>query len=151
MKTVNNRNTEDLSREKAVREEYEKIAKERIQKIFEESHTTAYAIARKAGLNERTMYDQLNGNSKISISTLFAVMEYLSDFSTDWLIRGEGEMYRHRESAPYINLPGAHDNAQHFGSGDINVGTTGKKNMTKDEMLQTLLQQQQQIINLMKE
>lgn len=130
------------------------LLKQRVVDLLEERGLKVAEFSRLCGISQTTLNTQINGNGKIGAQTIIAILAVFDNISAEWLLRDKGDKYvtkTQAEYAPYVNQPGAHDNAQHFGSGDINVGTTGKKTMTKDEMLQTLLQQQQQIINLMKE
>ena len=133
------------------------IIRKRMQEVLTDKGTSVFAMTPISSLQQK-LNNQINKETTISAETVMFFLSFFEDVSSDWLTRGLGDKYieskkkvYEAESAPYINQPGAHDNAQHFGSGDINMGATGKKTMTKDEMLQTLLHQQQQIINLMKE
>lgn len=68
--------------------------KERVQKALKDLEITPSQIAKFRDLKERTVLDQINGDSKIGISTIEALLEYCPDVSAEWLLRGSGDMLR---------------------------------------------------------
>lgn len=70
----------------------EKDVKKRMQDAMEKLGISAYAIAKSCSINERTIYQQTNGSSKLGIGTLEALLLLSPDLSAEWLLRGNGAM-----------------------------------------------------------
>lgn len=66
--------------------------KNRVKVALRALDISPYSIARMQNLNERTIYDQINGNSKIGVATIEALLAYRPDISAEWLLRGTGDM-----------------------------------------------------------
>ncbi len=66
--------------------------KNRVKVALRALDISPYSIARMQNLNERTIYDQINGNSKIGVATIEALLSYRPDLSAEWLLRGTGDM-----------------------------------------------------------
>ncbi len=70
----------------------ENDVKERVKLVMKELEISTYAVAKFRGISDRTMLDQINGNSKIGVSTIEALLAYRPDLSAEWLLRGVGSM-----------------------------------------------------------
>ncbi len=70
----------------------EQDIKQRVKLAMKELEISPYVIAKDFHLNERTVYDQINGNSKIGVATIEALLAYRPDLSAEWLLRGAGDM-----------------------------------------------------------
>ena len=70
----------------------ESMIKKRVKKLMNDLSISAYAIAKSCSMNERTIYEQTNGSSKISISMVEALLSFNPNISAEWLMRGNGEM-----------------------------------------------------------
>lgn len=67
--------------------------KKRVKDAVKALEISVASIAKFRGLNERTVLDQINGNSKIGASTLESLLAYNPSISAEWLMRGNGEMF----------------------------------------------------------
>lgn len=67
---------------------------ERIQTALNEFGITPNALAKSNGLVQVTVNDQLRGKNKISVQTIEAVLNQITDLSAEWLLRGEGDMLK---------------------------------------------------------
>lgn len=74
--------------------EVEKDVKQRVLQVLDECKISVNKLASSFGANTRTLNDQINGDSKISAATLIALADFRQDLSAEWLLRGEGEMFR---------------------------------------------------------
>ena len=81
----------------------EKNVKERVIFAMETLGVKPYTIAKFYGLSDRTVNDQINGNSKIGIATIEALLAYRPDLSPEWLITGKGEMLRDGKKVNKVN------------------------------------------------
>lgn len=50
------------------------------------------SFAAKIGVQQRTLWNQLNGQRKLSLETVEAIIENFPEISAEWLMRGTGEM-----------------------------------------------------------
>lgn len=50
------------------------------------------AFAIKCGIKQNTFSNQLNGARELSLATINAILITFEDISSDWLLRGKGEM-----------------------------------------------------------
>ena len=81
------------------------IVTERINTILENSGLRSNrAFATKAGINEVTFGDTLRG-AEPKFTTLEAILKAFPKLSAEWLMRGEGDMYRDDTPSPQATVP----------------------------------------------
>ena len=99
----------------------DKELKDRIKYVLEHENIKLARIANTEG--ERTMMSrQINGaETVVPYMTIYKVLNAAHHISADWLINGEGSMYKADHIAPrvYTQHNEVHDNSA---GGDINVG-----------------------------
>ena len=61
------------------------------------------ALSNFRHLTRSTVNDQINGNSKIGVATIEALLAYRPDLSPEWLITGKGEMLRDGKKVSKVN------------------------------------------------
>ena len=66
----------------------------RISKIIESTGLNPTSFAAKIGVQQMTLWNQLNGKRKLSLETVTAIIENFPDISTEWLMRGTGSMMK---------------------------------------------------------
>ena len=64
----------------------------RIKEIIAYSGLSDRAFAIKCGVAQNTFNRQLNGVRELSLVTVNAILGTFEDISTEWLLRGKGEM-----------------------------------------------------------
>ena len=64
----------------------------RIIEIIAYSGLSDRAFAIKCGVAQNTLNRQLNGVRELSLVTVNAILNTFEDISTEWLLRGKGEM-----------------------------------------------------------
>ena len=64
----------------------------RIKEIIAYSGLSDRAFAIKCGVAQNTLNRQLNGVRELSLVTVNAILNTFEDISTEWLLRGQGEM-----------------------------------------------------------
>lgn len=67
---------------------------QRIKELYEAKGFKSerqFAIA--AGLNQKSLNQQLNGQRSLSLDTVLAILSSFEDISAEWLLRGRGEMF----------------------------------------------------------
>lgn len=64
----------------------------RIRTIISHYHMTDRAFAIKCGIKQNTFSNQLNGARELSLATINAILITFEDISSEWLLRGKGEM-----------------------------------------------------------
>ncbi|MCQ2311593.1 MAG: helix-turn-helix domain-containing protein [Paludibacteraceae bacterium] len=87
----------------------ENSVKIRVKSAIKELGISCYEIAKSCGISDRTVTDQINGNSKIGIITLCALLQYRPDLSAEWLLRGEGDMLKGGKSSHISIVPTSND------------------------------------------
>lgn len=65
---------------------------DRIKTIISHYKLTDRAFALKCGIKQNTLSRQLSGVSDISMPTVLSVLEQFDDLSSEWLLKGRGEM-----------------------------------------------------------
>lgn len=65
---------------------------ERIKAIVSYYSMSDRAFALKCGIKQNTFSNQVNGARELSLSTVNAILISFEDISSEWLIRGKGEM-----------------------------------------------------------
>ena len=74
-------------------QEMEDAIKQRVAQVMRDCKISVNRLAIASGISQRTLNDQINGNSKITAATLVALADFRQDISSEWLLRGVGEMY----------------------------------------------------------
>lgn len=70
----------------------EKEAKNRLRIALESHGKNPTNLAKEHGLNQKTLNNQLNGDTSVSLSTILLISQALPDVSLEWLLRGKGDM-----------------------------------------------------------
>lgn len=65
---------------------------DRIKTIISYYKLTDRAFALKCGIKQNTLSRQLSGVSDISMPTVLSILEQFDDLSSEWLLKGRGEM-----------------------------------------------------------
>lgn len=71
----------------------------RITKLIESTGLNPTAFAAKIGVQQMTLWGQLNGKRKLSLETVLAILNAYPDVSAEWLMRGNGSMLKGQEDA----------------------------------------------------
>ncbi len=69
--------------------------KSRIQKLLEISNKTLGQFSEMIGIKNSTLSHILNDRNKPSLDVLKKILQRFPEISSDWLILGQGPMYRH--------------------------------------------------------
>ena len=76
------------------RTKLEQDLKQRVADIVKSDYKSSInKFAAALGLRQTTLNDQINGNGKISATTILSILHVRPDISAEWLLRGTGEMY----------------------------------------------------------
>lgn len=78
--------------------------RERINEILAKKNISINQLSKNIGVVQTTLNRQLNGFSKVSQSTINSILAYFNDVSPDWLIFGDGEMYKDGQNINYAEL-----------------------------------------------
>lgn len=65
---------------------------ERLNEVLRYSGLSVRAFSIKCGINQPTLDRQIKGLRGISIETIVSVLRAFPEISSEWLMRGEGEM-----------------------------------------------------------
>ena len=71
----------------------------RISKLIESTGLNPTSFAAKIGVQQKTLWNQLNEKRKLSLETIEAIVENFPDVSAEWLLRGNGSMLKGQEDA----------------------------------------------------
>ena len=69
------------------------IMTSRIKTLISQMGLSTRAFALKCDLRQNTFSNQLNGMRELSLQTIVAILNTFPEVSSEWLMRGEGEMY----------------------------------------------------------
>lgn len=75
----------------------ENIVKQRIREVLCAYGANPTNLAKRFGVNQKTLNNQINGDTSVSISTILLIKEAVPDVSIEWLIMGEGEMLKQKK------------------------------------------------------
>ncbi|MEG1159653.1 MAG: helix-turn-helix transcriptional regulator [Acidaminococcaceae bacterium] len=81
----------------------ENEVKKRLREILGAYKTNPSILAKQYGVNQKTLNNQINGDTAISLSTILLIIEFLPDISVDWLLCGSGEMCKTTNSITGAN------------------------------------------------
>lgn len=91
--------------------------KQRIKELLHSKRITINSFAKTSGASQATISGQINGDIKISAALIYLILSTFPDVSAEWLLRGEGEMYRSGSKDIVINNTNSHHNIS--GSGTL--------------------------------
>ncbi len=66
----------------------------RLEKIMQEENMNAAQFSLETGIQSSTLSHILNGRNKMSLSVIRQILNRFPSISSDWLILGNGPMYR---------------------------------------------------------
>lgn len=72
----------------------------RINHLIDDSGESKNSLAVKCDMAPQTFGRYVNGDNKITVSLVSSLLEVFPDLSAEWLLRGEGEMYKTTELPP---------------------------------------------------
>ena len=72
----------------------EDIIRQRINAIFQEKKTNPTRFSGEDKAMQKRLSRQLNGGSSITAETILGILSTFHDVSSEWLLRGEGEMFK---------------------------------------------------------
>lgn len=73
---------------------------ERINHLIDDCGESKNALANKCDMAPQTFGRYVNGDNKITVSLVSSLLEVFPDLSAEWLLRGEGTMYKTTELPP---------------------------------------------------
>ena len=78
----------------------EEAVRRRLNRLVKESGMSESAFAESVNVVQVTLNRQLSGKRSVSSDTILSVLQNQRDLSAEWLLRGEGEMYKTTELPP---------------------------------------------------
>ena len=75
----------------------------RVKEIITQAGLSDRAFALRCGITQNTLSRQLTGVSELSLSTINSILNNFPDVSAEWLLRGEGGMYKSQNSLLELN------------------------------------------------
>lgn len=67
---------------------------QRVAKVLIKTNMSKAAFAKAIGMDTTTFWRQIKGEQALSAKLIEGVLSTFPDISAEWLLRGEGEMYR---------------------------------------------------------
>ena len=75
----------------------EEAIRKRINLVIDESKMSQTAFADAINVVQVTLNRQLKGQRGVSLDTISSILQHQTDLSAEWLLRGEGNMYKTTE------------------------------------------------------
>ena len=72
----------------------ENVVYQRVNEILANMQVSVNALSKLVGMAQTTLNTQLRGERALSVFVVVKLLEVFPDISAEWLLRGEGEMYR---------------------------------------------------------
>ena len=67
---------------------------ERLMQFIKSNGLSVRDVANAIQMNENTLSSKVRGDRSIDVDTLLSILSHYEGLSAEWLLRGEGEMYR---------------------------------------------------------
>lgn len=64
----------------------------KIRKVLKANKKTVNSLAKEHEAQQKTLNNQIKGDTALSASTISLILEWFPDISAEWLLRGTGEM-----------------------------------------------------------
>lgn len=75
------------------------VINQRVKSVLEDRQISISAFSKMIGMQQVTCNRQIRGDQAVSLGLIEGFLEKFDDISAEWLLRGEGSMYRKEESA----------------------------------------------------
>lgn len=72
-------------------DEIQESVRERIKLITSKLGLNPNQLAKLYSVNQKTLNNQINGQTEISVSTILLIIKAIPNLSTEWLFKGIGE------------------------------------------------------------
>lgn len=72
--------------------EHEENVKMRIREVLKIYHSNPTKLSKEFNVNQKTLNSQINGETTVSASTILLILEGFKEISSEWLLRGNGDM-----------------------------------------------------------
>lgn len=115
----------------------EKGVKNRLRTALDAYNENPTSLAKRFGVNQKTLNNQINGDTSMSLSTILLIAEALPEISLEWLLRGKGEM-----SLTSVQAVNSHNVNSKVNSDNNTLPESFVRDMLaeKDRQIQTLLE-----------
>ena len=95
-----------------IEREMENAVKQRLRDILRVKRSNLTIIAEGVESVRVTLSRQISGRTALSFSTIDIFLDKFPDVSAEWLLRGEGDMFKHTNHAPIQTQNGGIGNTQ---------------------------------------
>lgn len=115
--------------------------KSRLRTALEAYNENPTSLAKKFGVNQKTLNNQINSDTAVSLSTILLISEALPEISLEWLLRGRGEMKP--KAVPTVNSNNINSNVNskvNESTGMLPESFVRDMLAEKDKQIQTLLE-----------
>ena len=72
----------------------EDLVRKRIMEVFALERTNPSKFSKEDKAKQKRLSRQLNGGATITFETISSILNAFQNISAEWLLRGEGEMYK---------------------------------------------------------
>ncbi len=84
----------------------ENIVYQRINLVLEDKQVSVNALSKLVEVAQTTLNTQLRGERALSVLVVVKILDIFPDISAEWLLRGEGDMYKTDSvQQPTLTLP----------------------------------------------
>ncbi len=87
----------------------EDFVRQRIMSVFSANNTNPTKFSKENKAMQKRLSRQLNGGASVTYETISSILDSFPDISAEWLLRGEGEMYKSDDK----NINDNFDNSQY--------------------------------------
>lgn len=101
---------------------------QRVISICRQKSASESQFAKMIGSNQKTINQQLRGERSISLDTISKILSSFEDISSEWLLRGEGDMLKLQPTSPYLESKTNKTSAPHqIETKNINIDLQGEQ------------------------
>lgn len=101
---------------------------QRVISICRQKSVSESQFAKMIGSNQKTINQQLRGERSISLDTISKILSSFEDVSSEWLLRGEGDMLKPQPTSPYLESKTNKTSAPHqIETKNVNIDLQGEQ------------------------
>lgn len=101
---------------------------QRVISVCRQKSVSESQFAKMIGSNQKTINQQLRGERSISLDTISKILSSFEDVSSEWLLRGEGDMLKPQPTSPYLESKTNKTSAPHqIETKNINIDLQGEQ------------------------
>lgn len=117
----------------------------RVKRLINELDLNEKSISERINIPQTTLNSSIKSTRGVSLNVISLILDNFPNVSAEWLLRGEGDIFRHKECSTIANQ---HVSGNNSGAIISNVaGNNTSSSSDKDTLIKELMDRNQQLMD----